>query len=295
MKKMHYFNITYACDSNCKFCAANVGLISNRDYTISLEKFEEQLINENVQSGDYVMISGGEPTLSPYFWKILDICKKYDCYIELTTNGHYFADYNNARKLISYDYVNVQIPLFGTEIQHDYLTGYKGGFVKTIQALDNFASLLCDNHFSVSVKFLLCKATVEGNVWGYDYCKNRYSNKFYYYLNALLVSEKTKLNAEELLEPYSVSIEKMGNFIENEDVIVDTIPLCLLSENKLNYVLKKKHVDLKKIYSDAKLTDASMDNYLGSKCRACRMEKFCDKFLPSYIEYFGDGEIKPFY
>ena len=92
MKKMHYFNITYLCDSDCKFCAANVGLINQDGYTIRPEVFEKQLISENVQDEDIVMISGGEPSLSPYFWDILDICKKYNSHVELTTNGHIFED-----------------------------------------------------------------------------------------------------------------------------------------------------------------------------------------------------------
>lgn len=291
---MHYFNITYACDSNCKFCAANIGLVSNREYTMNLQKFEKQLISENVQKGDYVMISGGEPTLSPYFWKIMDVCKMYECKIELTTNGHFFSEVENAKKLISYDQVNVQIPIFGMELQHDYLTGYKGGFEKTIRALDNFALLMGDNHFSVSVKFLLSKATVDGNRLGYDYCKSKYGSKFYYYLNALLVSEKVKQNSEKLLEPYSVTISKLGDFIEKDDIIVDTIPLCLLSEAKIETILKKKHIDFKKIYADAKISNGTMDNYQADKCSVCRLERYCDKFLPSYVEYFGDSEINPF-
>ena len=73
MSKLHYFNITYLCDSDCLFCAANIGMINHASYTISPETFEQNLLKSNVQPGERVMISGGEPTLSPYFWPILAV------------------------------------------------------------------------------------------------------------------------------------------------------------------------------------------------------------------------------
>lgn len=294
MKKMHYFNITYVCDSNCLFCAANIGMINHNNYTMTDSEFEQQLLSESVKPGDYIMISGGEPTVSPYFWKILDICKKYNCNIELTTNGHFFADIEQAKRLYTYQKANVQIPLFGLEIKHDYLTGHVGGFKKTIAALDNFAKLIQNEQFSVSVKFLLCKATVESNIEAYDFCFERYGNKFYYYLNALLVSKKVIANSSELLEPYTVTMNKLGDFVNKDGLIVDTIPLCLLSEKKRNEILKKRNYTFEKVYADAKKKNLVISNYKGQKCEICHLEKHCDKFLPSYIEYFGDNEIKPF-
>ena len=293
IRKMHYFNITYICDSNCKFCAANIGLIDSNAYTMRPDEVEIQLLRENVNKGDIVMISGGEPSLSPSFWEILDVCRKYECYIELTTNGHLFSDIKLAKKLYKYENVNVQIPIFGTERQHDYLTGCKGAFFKTIQALDNFSQLMKSKSFTVSIKFLLCKATVEGNRAGYDYLKRRYGAQFLYFLNVLLVSDKVKMNSAELLEPYSITISKLGDFIEYDDIRVDTVPLCLLSEQKRNAYLKQKHFDLLKIYTDAKVFNKDMNNYSGEKCDMCRVKKYCDRFLPSYIDYFGDGEITP--
>ena len=295
MKRMHYFNITYKCDSDCKFCAANIGLINHNGYTMSTEQFEKQLVDKNVHEGDYIMVSGGEPSLSPYFWDILDVCRKYGCHIELTTNAHSFSDYELAKKLCSYDFINIQIPLFGMEEHHDYLVGHKGGFQKTIQALDNFAILMANNNFSVSVKFLLCKATASENIKVYNFCKKRFGMKFYYYLNALLVSEKVINNSNELLERYSTTIKRLGEFIEQDGLIVDTIPLCLLSEKKRNEVLSRRHFNFEKIYSDAKEKGKDMDNYTCEKCRNCQVEHFCDRYLPSYINYFGDGEICPIF
>lgn len=293
MKKMHYFNITYACDSNCLFCAANVGIISDRNYTLTPLAFEEELIKECVKPGDIIMISGGEPTLSPYFWEILDICDKYDCMIELTTNGHFFEDANKAEKLYRYKKVNVQVSLFGLEPIHDYLTGKDGNFKSTLRALDNFASLQERKTFIVTVKFLLSKITALHNEDAYRYIYGRYRDKFTYSLNALLISEKVLRNRDLLLEPYSLSLSKMASFVELDNILVDTIPLCLLSETKRNNFLKKKHINIEKLYSDAKIQNKDMDNYQCSKCDRCSLRIVCDKFLPSYIKHFGENEINP--
>ena len=102
-------------------------------------------------------------SLSPYFWDILDICKKYNSHVELTTNGHIFEDKILAEKLYGYGYINAQISIFGVGEQHDYLTGCAGNYKRTMHALENFASFKDNAQFSVTVKFLLSKATVEGN------------------------------------------------------------------------------------------------------------------------------------
>ena len=294
MKQMHYCNITYLCDSSCKFCAANIGMINHDGYTITPQEFEKRLLGQNVQPGDIVMISGGEPSLSPFFWDILDICQKYDCYIELTTNGHSFYNRDVALRLYSYKKINVQISCFGLQERHDYLTGRIGNYEKMLGALYNFAAFELDSSFSISVKFLLCKATVEGNKQAFAELYSIFGDRLYYYLSALLVSSKVILNRAELLEPYSDTLRKLGDFVENEKIRIDTIPLCLLSEKKRNAFLRQKQINLEKLYSDAKINNKEMDNYICRSCSNCKLFAYCDRFLPSYIEVFGSSEIKPF-
>lgn len=294
MNRLHYFNITYLCDSDCLFCAANVGLIHTENYTMTAESFSKALQEEDTKASDRIMISGGEPTLSPYFWEILDECERRKCCIDLTTNGHFFSLEKNIKLLSNYSSVVVRIPVFGIEEYHDYLTGKKGNFEKTIKALDSFCSLVASQKMTVNVKFLLCKATIKSNQEAYDYLFDRYGNNFEYTLSPILISQKVRINESILLSRYSDLICQSQDFINIENLNCDIIPLCLLPHSKLNSFLRKKRIVFEKAYSDAELQHSDMDNYWCDKCARCRLNKYCDRFLPSYINYYGDDEISPF-
>lgn len=294
MSKLHYFNITYLCDSDCLFCAANIGLIDHTSYTMSPSCFEQDLLAGDVHAGDHVMISGGEPTLSPYFWDILDICEKYKCSIDITTNGHFFANIDNVTRLSSYSSVIIRIPFFGVGAYHDYLTGAVGNYEKAIKSLANFSKTIKTSHFIVNVKFLLCKATTKSNSEIYQLIYSQYGDLFEYTLSPILVSKKAILHADALLAPYTQLLQECQEFVEHDNLNCDIIPLCLLSSHKISQFLKRKKISFDKLYADAKLKYSDMENYHSSSCTVCKLNSYCDKFLPSYIDYFGEGEIRPF-
>jgi len=85
MKKFKkiYIEITNICNLSCSFCS-----IDNRiKETITLEKLEKLLQNITDYT-DYVYLHvKGEPLLHPELEKILDLCKKYNKKVNITTNG----------------------------------------------------------------------------------------------------------------------------------------------------------------------------------------------------------------
>ncbi|MHB8808362.1 MAG: radical SAM protein [Anaerolineaceae bacterium] len=294
MNKLHYFNITYLCDSDCLFCAANAGIINAEGYTIDANSFENDLLESHVSEDDRIIVSGGEPTLSPYFWEILDICEKHGCCIDLTTNGHFFSDKSNVFRISQYRSIVVRIPIFGLQVHHDYLTGRQGGYIETLDALQNFSQIANSSNITVNVKFLLCKATIKSNPEAFAYLFNRFGTLFEYTLSPILVSKKAILYKTILLAPYSELVQQSVDFIESRYINCDIVPLCVLPHNKRNTILSSKHVEFEKMYTDAQINTKDMGNFNCNSCDNCRLIQYCDKFLPSYIEYFGSEEIKPF-
>ena len=73
MSKVVYCNITYHCNNACSHCIShNVRRHSQKQITIDDYRF---LIDKNgVSSCDYMVISGGEPTLHSSFCDIVQLC-----------------------------------------------------------------------------------------------------------------------------------------------------------------------------------------------------------------------------
>lgn len=85
MKKFKkiYIEITNICNKNCSFCSKDNRLKQH----MSVEDFEH-IIKEIKPYTNYVYLHvKGEPLLHPHFDKILDICQKYEIFVNITTNG----------------------------------------------------------------------------------------------------------------------------------------------------------------------------------------------------------------
>ena len=90
--KKIYIEITNSCNFNCSFC-----LSTNRDKRfLSVEEFD-YITTEVKKYSDYIYLHVlGEPMLHPHFFELLDIAKRKDLFINLTTNGSLIKKYSDV-------------------------------------------------------------------------------------------------------------------------------------------------------------------------------------------------------
>jgi uncharacterized radical SAM superfamily Fe-S cluster-containing enzyme len=109
--------IADACNLTCPICYAGSG--QHRTEFRSLEQIEAMLdcVVRNEKNPDVVQISGGEPTIHPEFFKVLDMCKARPIrHLMVNTNGIRIAqDEEFAKRLASY------MPEFEIYLQFDSL------------------------------------------------------------------------------------------------------------------------------------------------------------------------------
>ncbi len=96
--------ITDRCNLTCPTCYAVSSPTHGRHRTLEEVKSMLDTIVENEKEPDVIQISGGEPTIHPDFFKILDYAKSLPIkHIMVNTNGIEIAkDYNFTKKLKSY-------------------------------------------------------------------------------------------------------------------------------------------------------------------------------------------------
>ena len=86
-------------------------------------------------------MSGGEPTIHPDFFRILEFIKGYDVNISLLTNALRIADNNFANNMFSIiDGSKLDVTVaFHSHIpeKHDFLTQYRGSFEKSMKGISN--------------------------------------------------------------------------------------------------------------------------------------------------------------
>ncbi|WP_295693331.1 mycofactocin radical SAM maturase [Lapillicoccus sp.] len=104
------WELTYACNLACVHCLSSSGRRDPRELTTAeakalIDEFERMQIF-------YVNIGGGEPTIRPDFWELLDYAVEHHVGVKFSTNGFRITK-ERAERLAATDYVDVQISLDG--------------------------------------------------------------------------------------------------------------------------------------------------------------------------------------
>src|SRR5215471_4324935 len=102
------WELTYACNLSCVHCLSSSGRrdpgeLSTAECKALIEELERMQVF-------YVNIGGGEPTIRPDFWELLDYAVARRVGVKFSTNGIKITA-EIARRLAGTDYVDVQISL----------------------------------------------------------------------------------------------------------------------------------------------------------------------------------------
>jgi len=128
------WELTYACNLECAHCLSSSGRRDPRE--LSTEQCEAVIDELQRMQVFYVNIGGGEPTMRPDFWHLLQYAVDHQVGVKFSTNGVRITP-ERARFLASTDYVDVQISLDGATAEvNDYVRG-PGSFDMAILALQN--------------------------------------------------------------------------------------------------------------------------------------------------------------
>ena len=130
------WELTYGCNLACVHCLSSSGKRDPRELTTSeLFRVVDELAAMQVF---YVNIGGGEPTLRPDFWELLDYCVASKVGVKFSTNGSRITP-GIARRLASTDYVDVQISIDGADATTNDVIRGPGSYDVATTAMRNLA------------------------------------------------------------------------------------------------------------------------------------------------------------
>ena len=146
------WELTYACNLACIHCLSSSGRRDPRELsTEECLRFVDEL--ERLQVF-YVNIGGGEPTIRPDFFEIVDYSVAHCVGVKFSTNGSRI-DAAVARRLSGSNYIDVQISLDGADANTNDAVRGVGSYAMARQAMDHLAaadfgpfkiSVVCTRH-----------------------------------------------------------------------------------------------------------------------------------------------------
>jgi mycofactocin biosynthetic radical S-adenosylmethionine protein MftC len=131
------WELTYACNLACAHCLSSSGRRDPRELTTA----ECKTVIDTLQRMQvfYVNIGGGEPTVRPDFWELVDYSTAHRVGVKFSTNG-IKLDAPAARRLAASDYVDVQISLDGATAEVNDAVRGAGSYATATRAMANLAA-----------------------------------------------------------------------------------------------------------------------------------------------------------
>ena len=131
------WELTYACNLSCVHCLSSSGRRDPRE--LSTDECKALIDEFQRMQVFYVNIGGGEPTVRPDFWELVDYATEHQVGVKFSTNGIMITE-QVARRLAASDYVDVQISLDGaTEEVNDAVRG-RGSYQTALRAMTHLAA-----------------------------------------------------------------------------------------------------------------------------------------------------------
>jgi MoaA/NifB/PqqE/SkfB family radical SAM enzyme len=272
--------ITEKCNQNCLFCSAK-----GRKEQLG-KKFFQQTINK---TEDSLVISGGEPTLSPDLFWVIKKAKKKNLFVELQTNGINLYNKDLAIKLAKsgVDLFNINFPSHLSSI-NDKITQTKGLFDKKIKGIKNLQKQKANLRLTCIINSLNYK-----NLADYVFfVKQNFPKIKYIQFSFIKIIGAAKKNPQILIncqkvQPYLLKAFKKCQELKI-DFIVDHIPLCYLG----NY--KEHHIDYQKIKKGEKPEFSLKEKVKMKECFNCSLNSYCFGVRKDYLKFFGlKTKVKP--
>src|SRR4029077_17255152 len=130
------WELTYACNLACVHCLSSSGKRDPRELTTRQCK---DIIDElERMQVFYVNIGGGEPTVRPDFWELVDYATAHHVGVKFSTNGVRITP-EVAKRLAASDYAHGQISVDGATAEGNDAVRGPGSFAMAIRALENLA------------------------------------------------------------------------------------------------------------------------------------------------------------
>lgn len=136
------WELTYACNLACVHCLSSSGRRDPRELTT--DQCEAVIRELAAMQVFYVNIGGGEPTVRPDFWHLLEYATNHRVGVKFSTNGVRLTP-ERARQLAANDYVDVQVSLDGATPEVNDAVRGPGSFATAVAALENLADAGFEN------------------------------------------------------------------------------------------------------------------------------------------------------
>lgn len=280
-----YLALDYKCNHNCMICPLST--FDKLHKPLSMEDVKNTVEANDLGAGGRVVLSGGEPCLSPLFFDTVKYIMDKGLGITMLSNVSCFADMDFLRrfeKIVDKGRFDIITALHSSNAElHDEITGCLGSHVTSLAAIGN----LIQNDFHVTIKHIVSKKTYKGLPLLARMISNKYPPTVDFQLTAMDFCGRAGKNSDELyVNPFEMQdyIEQVldvfqGEHIKRKITLLE-FPFCWIDPYYWKYVITKPTASM--LYSAPNLEneqrfteDVDGQCHTVEQCSDCIMKKYC--------------------
>lgn len=237
-----WLTVNRACNLGCKWCyAQETNSANNMDVFVA-----KRLTDISVEIGvKNIKLIGGEPTIYPHFFEILEYLMSKDVSIVIVTNGIKLANRDFCLALKGYNYpkLHLGISIKGAS-DEDYLADCgTTGFTSLISGINNCNEL----GLSYSLSYVLTQENITSlDLFAQTLIDNSISKTIFMAYCNYIISEGNKgQNVDLQLKMDYAFAEKYStvtHILSDRLRIHETFPLCMCEPNTFEAMMKKGQV-----------------------------------------------------
>ncbi|MCX6737240.1 MAG: radical SAM protein [Candidatus Parcubacteria bacterium] len=274
----YHLNLGNACNQNCIFCLVNGGKGNSLSFNRAILKLQKARENGAI----YLSIDGGEPTIIPYFSKLVERSfllgfKK----MAIKTNGKGFSQYPFAKTILAKhkNDITIYLSLHGPSAEiHNKLTQTKKGFEIVLKAIKNITKL----KGKVICNIVICTPNI---LYLKEYIALLKKMQIKEVIFLFIIPQGRALKNKFLIPKIEDTIPLVEDAIQYAKSLKITIsltfyPFCVLGKYKKDAV--EYHIS-----TDLKHFDRLYKNkYSSQLCRNCLYAKNCPKIWKEYLKIY---------
>jgi MoaA/NifB/PqqE/SkfB family radical SAM enzyme len=278
------------CNMSCAFC-----FVDRTVPDVALDELQQEVQKMAREGTRHLVLSGGEPTLHPQLPELIRFARWLDAFdvIEMQTNGVKSADPAYAETLVAAGLNKVTVSLHSVDPEHsDRITRLPNAFGKTLQSMHNFRRL----GVLTQVAHVITKANYQELPTTMRFLRREFPAEGGHLSICLAIAQ----GISDLVFQWVIP-----TFAEIKPYVSDALDFCLetgvgfggmigqggyppcMLDGELRYYADV----IDKVF---KSEDASQQFYKPEKCKECSFDAYCLGPRRSYVEHYGDAEIKPF-
>ncbi|QFR39602.1 radical SAM protein [Candidatus Gracilibacteria bacterium 28_42_T64] len=289
-----------ACDHKCTMCS------NDADYKYTLKDYHYEAIKTRIDgflSGDDRnfhrfpdlkddwTITGGEPTLNPDYFKILQYIREkfpQSTLVQLT-HGDRFANIDFMKQIATLENYHLVFPIHGYNKEtHEAIVRKKGSWEELLKGIHNALKYKKFNNQTLELRLI-----IQGQ--NYKFLDKMYELIYKYFPQvdsvvtimmefegqAIDNIKLTKMNYTQVMGVNEKVFLEYGEKFGVDKFKLYHFPLCTIKEKKLwKYMWR---------------TLPSHEITFTGKCSTCKLSKYCMGIHETYCEFNGKEEIQPFY